>query len=127
MLAKHTRMREEAAIILGYESLAQMDAENDARRLAEQRLPPEEQADRSYQYLVTQMLRERDGNHCYLCRRDMTGLKGVVEHMIPLSRGGTNEPSNVALSCPDCNSRKGTNYVSFGVLSGDPMYHPPRT
>lgn len=70
--------------------------------------------------------RQRDGDLCYLCKRDMTGLKAVVEHIIPISKGGPNEPHNVALACSECNSRKGGCYVSLSVPSGAPVYHPPR-
>lgn len=82
--------------------------------------------DRSHQYLATQLLRERDGNTCYLCRKDMIGLRAVVEHIIPISQGGTNEPHNVGLACPECNNRKASFYVSLRVSSGTACYHQPR-
>jgi 5-methylcytosine-specific restriction endonuclease McrA len=31
-----------------------------------------------------------------------------VDHVIPLSRGGTNDFSNFTLACPTCNNRKGS-------------------
>ncbi|WP_197408539.1 HNH endonuclease [Deinococcus actinosclerus] len=46
---------------------------------------------------------------CYYCgiKLNQTSLaKGVVEHWIPLSRGGKNESSNIVMSCWDCNARK---------------------
>ena len=125
-LQRRERDIEHAAILLGYDSGEQMRAERAERRREELRLPPDAGIDRSLSYLVTQLLRGRDGNHCYLCRQDMTGLRAVVEHIIPISRGGSNEPHNVALACPDCNTRKANNYVSIHITSGRPMYHPPR-
>lgn len=32
----------------------------------------------------------------------------VVEHKVPVSRGGSNDLSNLTLSCRPCNSKKGT-------------------
>ena len=31
----------------------------------------------------------------------------TIEHKTPLSRGGTNDPTNLVLSCSRCNARKG--------------------
>lgn len=40
---------------------------------------------------------------CYYCgeKRKLT-----VDHVVPLSRGGSNEPSNLVLACKHCNSSK---------------------
>lgn len=119
-------LAEQAAVLLGYESAAAMRQHQEEREREAQRLPNTAGADRSLQYLATQMLRERDGNTCYLCRKDMDGLRAVVEHIIPISRGGSNEPSNVALACTECNTKKGSLYVSLEVSSGRPCYHQPR-
>lgn len=42
---------------------------------------------------------------CFYCR---SGLKGAetIEHVVPLSRGGSNNPWNVTLACSDCNTKK---------------------
>lgn len=45
------------------------------------------------------------GNRCIYCK---SPDNLTVEHLIPLSRGGTNWPSNLAPSCFSCNSRKKT-------------------
>lgn len=42
------------------------------------------------------------GNHCVYCG----GKAQHVDHMIPVSRGGTNWPSNLVPACHSCNSRK---------------------
>jgi hypothetical protein len=53
------------------------------------------------------MLLERDGHGCRRC-----GRKGEyhVDHARPLSRGGTNDPTNLQLLCGECNLRKGARY-----------------
>ena len=49
----------------------------------------------------------RDGQWCYLCDSSVL-LDGLhFDHIIPVSRGGTNDPSNVAVSCAACNLAKG--------------------
>lgn len=57
---------------------------------------------------------ERDGWRCQLCRRLVLRSKAVphlraatLDHIIPISRGGTHEPSNVQLACFKCNCSKG--------------------
>jgi 5-methylcytosine-specific restriction endonuclease McrA len=55
----------------------------------------------------------RDGQRCHLCRRlvDMA-LKGTakwgptIDHLVPVSRGGTNDPANLALAHRYCNTRR---------------------
>ena len=48
---------------------------------------------------------EYHGNRCIYCGCDG---KMTIEHLIPLVRGGTNWPSNLAPSCRSCNCSKGT-------------------
>lgn len=125
-LERRERDREHAAILFGYNSAAHMDAEQQRERDEASRLPTEPRIDRSLQYLASQLLRQRDGDHCYLCRKDMTGLRAVIEHIIPISHGGLNEPHNVALACSNCNMRKANLYVSIDIVSGRACYHQPR-
>lgn len=76
--------------------------------------------------LILRLLRDRDGTTCYLCGKDLDLEDSCIEHVIPVSRGGTNEPSNVRVACMDCNARKSDHYVSFD-LRRRPMYHVPRS
>lgn len=57
---------------------------------------------------------EADGYRCHLCRRKTDPTKAVphpraptLDHVIPLARGGTHEPSNCRTACYRCNSVKG--------------------
>jgi 5-methylcytosine-specific restriction endonuclease McrA len=84
--------------------------------------PNKESADRSHRNLVIALLRERDGDNCYLCQQPLELGYIVIEHIIPLALGGTNEPSNVALACPECNSVKGNAFVSMDN-DRQPRYH----
>jgi 5-methylcytosine-specific restriction endonuclease McrA len=46
----------------------------------------------------------QDGR-CYYCAEPLT--RQHVEHKTPIVRGGSNDPSNLAVACPGCNLRKG--------------------
>ncbi len=53
----------------------------------------------------------RDGYRCQYCGRGTAEFKFreclTRDHLIPLSRGGTNEWRNVVTACSTCNTRKG--------------------
>lgn len=42
---------------------------------------------------------------CWWCKKKL-GKKYHIDHRIPLSKGGTNWPSNLVLTCPKCNLSK---------------------
>ena len=44
---------------------------------------------------------------CFWCRRNLTIETATFEHIIPLSRGGTNGRDNEAIACEDCNKGRG--------------------
>lgn len=73
--------------------------------------------------MVIALLIQRDGPCCYLCNRVPTIDAYCVEHIIPRSRGGTNDATNLGLACNSCNGRKGANIVSLRTTSGRPVYH----
>ena len=43
---------------------------------------------------------------CPYCGTDVSGRVGTIDHKIPVSRGGTSEPDNLAILCQRCNSSK---------------------
>lgn len=49
----------------------------------------------------------RQGGLCYWCGNSLS-KDYHVDHIIPLSRGGSNWPENLAISCPTCNLSKGS-------------------
>ena len=49
---------------------------------------------------------ERHDGRCYYC--GVVPKKITIDHVVPLSRGGRHEASNVVPACQSCNSRKGS-------------------
>lgn len=47
----------------------------------------------------------RQKGKCYYCGKKVGG-KFHVDHVVPLSRGGSNNPDNLVVACPSCNVRK---------------------
>lgn len=48
---------------------------------------------------------ERDGRACVYCGASNQGLH--LDHVIPQSRGGKDDPENLVAACPTCNTSKG--------------------
>lgn len=49
----------------------------------------------------------RDGGCCQYCSRKVRRDDFTYDHVIPRSQGGQTSWTNVAVSCPPCNQRKG--------------------
>ena len=68
----------------------------------------------------------RDHYRCQYCGRTTAELRPreslTRDHLIPLSRGGTNEWTNVVTACSSCNTRKANRMPS--EIGMHPM-HPP--
>lgn len=48
---------------------------------------------------------ERDGEHCTYCGSDEGPFH--VDHIVPRSRGGTDDEENLTVACQTCNLSKG--------------------
>lgn len=60
---------------------------------------------------VKTMLLEQSGL-CAACSVNLSDTGYHVDHIYPLSKGGTNWPSNLQLLCPTCNRSKGSKLMS---------------
>lgn len=49
---------------------------------------------------------ERDGNRCRRCGRTSPETRLELDHIVPLSRGGTSSEDNLQTLCVDCNKLK---------------------
>lgn len=45
-------------------------------------------------------------NKCWWCGKTI-GDEYHIDHVLPISRGGSNNPNNIVISCPKCNLSKG--------------------
>jgi 5-methylcytosine-specific restriction endonuclease McrA len=65
----------------------------------------EESACGSYSDLDIKRIRKALHDTCRFCDAPLNG-GGEIEHLTPLSRGGTNYPRNITLACLNCNREK---------------------
>jgi len=52
--------------------------------------------------------KEEPNIRCYLCGEFVNIGDRHVDHVVPLSRGGSHRPSNLAIACASCNMSKGS-------------------
>lgn len=53
----------------------------------------------------------RDGYRCQVCQAPGGIVELTVDHIVPVSAGGTNDQTNLQTLCRSCNSRKGARAV----------------
>lgn len=75
-----------------------------------------------------QLVAERAGYCCEYCRSQLKFSMDSfsVEHIVPRSQGGSDELSNLALSCQGCNNAKYIASEGTDPLTGQPagLFHP---
>jgi 5-methylcytosine-specific restriction endonuclease McrA len=49
---------------------------------------------------------QAQGHRCIYCRADLKKTKRHLDHIVPLSRGGSNDRTNLQYTCGPCNLRK---------------------
>lgn len=71
---------------------------------------------------------DRASGYCEYCqsRADYATETFAVEHIIPVSLGGTDDLENLALSCSGCNSHKHDRVEGIDPIDGalTPLFHP---
>lgn len=48
----------------------------------------------------------RDNHTCRYCGEPAPDVKLTIDHVVPVSLGGSDEPKNLVAACPDCNAGK---------------------
>lgn len=66
---------------------------------------------RPYLSLTVRLSRQnvflRDEHTCQYCQKRMSEKRLTIDHVVPLSRGGRHEWTNVVTACSACNNKKG--------------------
>jgi hypothetical protein len=79
---------------------------------------------------TSRSVRERAVDRCEYCHlpERFSGLRFHVEHIVARQHHGTDDPTNLALACPECNLHKGTNLTGIDPASGQvtSLFHPRR-
>jgi hypothetical protein len=76
-----------------------------------------------------QLVRRRAADTCEYCRLPQKATPFIsfhIEHVTAKQHGGTDDPSDLALSCDRCNAYKGPNLTSIDPRTGNlvPLFHP---
>ena len=58
-------------------------------------------------------LKKRHNYTCLCCKRKEPEIKLTLDHVIPLSKGGTNTIDNAQPLCDTCNKRKGNKMIDY--------------
>jgi hypothetical protein len=69
---------------------------------------------------LREFVRVRAGHRCEYCRlsQEYSDLRFHVDHITPRSHGGATDQNNLALACPSCNLKKGTNLTGIDPDNG---------
>jgi hypothetical protein len=79
---------------------------------------------------VRQLVRERASDRCEYCLfpADQAFQPHEVDHIFARKHRGSDDDSNLCLSCFPCNRHKGSDLASFDPVTGDValLFHPRR-
>lgn len=69
---------------------------------------------------VKKAIFHRDQGRCVFCDKDLTGLYNQLsnrqfDHIVPLAKFGSNDPTNIQLACDSCNNEKSCNSTSSSM------------
>lgn len=76
------------------------------------------QLERQGTVVDTDALYLRDGKRCQICKKPMDRSEVTLDHIIPLSLGGTHQDSNVQIAHHRCNSSRGAGRIPAQMKMG---------
>lgn len=68
-----------------------------------------------YSYEDWVSMKERYRNTCPSCLRKEPDIKLTVDHIVPISKGGTNCIENLQPLCKSCNAKKYTKIIKYNI------------
>lgn len=100
--------REEKKIEIAEKALKAQERRNTKRLKYLEESPALRSAARALKIiLINEQIRDGSWIICYYCGCTISAGESHLEHKKPISRGGKNNRSNLALSCAPCNLKKG--------------------
>lgn len=79
---------------------------------------------------IKKLVRERAENRCEYCLSPADFSPGPfsIEHIVPKTKGGSDDLDNLAFACQGCNGRKYNHIEAKDSISGEhfPLFHPRR-
>jgi hypothetical protein len=77
---------------------------------------------------IQEFVRQRAAGLCEYCHTQECWqyVRFTVDHVVPLSKGGTDDQTNLALACFHCNRRKSNHMTAIDSETGDEaaLYNP---
>lgn len=70
-------------------------------------------ADGNYTTREWGRLKKQFSHQCLCCKKREPSIKLTVDHVVPISLGGSNSIDNIQPLCMSCNSSKGTNIIDY--------------
>jgi len=75
---------------------------------------------------VKKLVLRRTDSRCWYCGAELSRLGEMsfeIDHVLPIAKGGTNDPSNLVASCRACNQKKGDMTLKeFRVICGNDLF-----
>jgi 5-methylcytosine-specific restriction endonuclease McrA len=60
---------------------------------------------------------KRDNHTCAYCGRTAPEVKLTIDHVVPTTLGGDDDPSNLVAACADCNSGKSSSNPDAPIVA----------